>query len=57
MTYRPASRLADIEPFHAVELLTRARQLEAAGNILRHDRWHCEIVDADGHAGDIDTRR
>jgi CRP-like cAMP-binding protein len=33
------------------------RQLEAAGNILRHDRWHCEIVDADGHAGDIDTRR
>ena len=20
------------------------RQLEAAGHILRHDRWHCEVV-------------
>ncbi len=36
MTYRPASRLADIEPFHVVELLTRARQLEAAGRDIIH---------------------
>ena len=43
MTYRPASRLADIEPFHAVELLTRARQLEAAGR----DIIHMEIGEPD----------
>jgi aspartate/methionine/tyrosine aminotransferase len=36
MTYRPASRLADIEPFHVVELLTRARQLEAEGRDIIH---------------------
>ena len=29
MTHRPASRLADIEPFHVVELFTRAHQLQA----------------------------
>ena len=34
--YRPASRLADIEPFHVVELLTRARQLEAEGRDIIH---------------------
>ena len=43
MTYRPASRLADIEPFHAVELLTRARQLEAEGR----DIIHMEIGEPD----------
>lgn len=36
MTYRPAARLADIEPFHVVELLTRARQLEAEGRDIIH---------------------
>lgn len=36
MTYRPASRLADIAPFHVVELLTRARQLEADGRDIIH---------------------
>lgn len=36
MTYRPAARLADISPFHVVELLTRARQLEAAGRDIIH---------------------
>lgn len=36
MTYRPANRLADIAPFHVVELLTRARQLEAAGRDIIH---------------------
>lgn len=34
--YRPAARLADIEPFHVVELLTRARQLEAEGRDIIH---------------------
>jgi len=34
--YRPATRLADIEPFHVVELLTRARQLEAEGRDIIH---------------------
>ena len=34
--YRPARRLADIEPFHVVELLTRARQLEAEGRDIIH---------------------
>jgi len=36
MTYRPAARLAEIEPFHVVELLTRARQLEAEGRDIIH---------------------
>jgi aspartate/methionine/tyrosine aminotransferase len=36
MTYRPAGRLADIEPFHVVELFTRARQLEAEGRDIIH---------------------
>jgi aspartate/methionine/tyrosine aminotransferase len=36
MSYRPARRLADIEPFHVVELLTRARQLEAEGRDIIH---------------------
>lgn len=36
MTYRPARRLADIEPFHVVELLTRARQLEAEDRDIIH---------------------
>ena len=36
MTYRPAQRLADISPFHVVELLTRARQLEAEGRDIIH---------------------
>lgn len=36
MIYRPAARLADIEPFHVVELLTRARQLEAEGRDIIH---------------------
>ncbi len=34
--YHPAQRLADIEPFHVVELLTRARQLEAEGRDIIH---------------------
>ena len=34
--YRPAQRLADIEPFHVVELLTSARQLEAEGRDIIH---------------------
>ena len=34
--YRPAQRLAEIEPFHVVELLTRARQLEADGRDIIH---------------------
>ena len=34
--YRPAQRLADIAPFHVVELLTRARQLEAEGRDIIH---------------------
>ena len=33
---RSATRLADIAPFHVVELLTRARQLEAAGRDIIH---------------------
>ena len=36
MTYRPARRLADIEPFHVVELFTRARQLETQGRDIIH---------------------
>jgi len=34
--YQPAKRLADISPFHVVELLTRARQLEAEGRDIIH---------------------
>ena len=34
--YSPAQRLAEIEPFHVVELLTRARQLEAEGRDIIH---------------------
>ncbi len=34
--YRPARRLDDIAPFHVVELLTRARQLEAGGRDIIH---------------------
>ncbi|AXS81398.1 pyridoxal phosphate-dependent aminotransferase [Dechloromonas sp. HYN0024] len=34
--YHPAARLAEIEPFHVVELLTRARQLEAEGRDIIH---------------------
>ena len=41
--YRPAQRLAEIEPFHVVELLTRARQLEAEGR----DIIHMEIGEPD----------
>ncbi|MGE5472397.1 MAG: pyridoxal phosphate-dependent aminotransferase [Bacteroidota bacterium] len=36
MNYRPAARLADIEPFHVVELLSRARQLEVEGRDIIH---------------------
>ena len=38
-----ATRLADIAPFHVVELLTRARQLEAEGR----DIIHMEIGEPD----------
>ena len=38
-----AARLADIAPFHVVELLTRARQLEAEG----HDIIHMEVGEPD----------
>lgn len=41
--YRPAPRLADIEPFHVVELFTRARQLEAEGR----DVIHMEVGEPD----------
>src|SRR5574343_1116697 len=34
--YSPADRVAEIEPFHVVELLTRARQLEAEGRDIIH---------------------
>ena len=33
---RSAARLDDIAPFHVVELLTRARQLEAEGRDIIH---------------------
>ncbi len=36
MTYRPADRLADISPFHVVELFTRAKALEAEGRDIIH---------------------
>ncbi|SCZ49337.1 pyridoxal phosphate-dependent aminotransferase [Thiohalomonas denitrificans] len=38
-----ARRMADIEPFHVMELLGRARELEAAG----HDIVHMEIGEPD----------
>lgn len=41
--YRPASRLQDIAPFHVMELLTRAKALEAAG----HDIIHMEVGEPD----------
>lgn len=28
------------------------RQLEGAGSILRHDRWHCEVVLSESRTGD-----
>jgi aspartate/methionine/tyrosine aminotransferase len=34
--YRPARRLADIQPFHVVELFTRAHQLQAEGRDIIH---------------------
>jgi aspartate/methionine/tyrosine aminotransferase len=34
--YRPAARLAEIEPFHVVELFTRAHQLQAEGRDIIH---------------------
>ena len=34
--FRPAARLADIEPFHVVELFTRAHQLQAEGRDIIH---------------------
>ncbi|WP_028995109.1 pyridoxal phosphate-dependent aminotransferase [Azonexus hydrophilus] len=34
--YRPAARLTDIEPFHVVELFTRAHQLQAEGRDIIH---------------------
>lgn len=36
MTYRPARRCADIAPFHVMELLARAKALEAAGRDIIH---------------------
>ncbi|WP_265944919.1 pyridoxal phosphate-dependent aminotransferase [Dechloromonas sp. A34] len=41
--YRPAARLADIAPFHVVELFTRARQLESEGR----DVIHMEVGEPD----------
>jgi aspartate/methionine/tyrosine aminotransferase len=41
--YHPADRLADISPFHVVELMTRARQLESEGR----DIIHMEIGEPD----------
>lgn len=34
--FRPAARMADIAPFHVMELLTRARALEAQGRTIIH---------------------
>ncbi len=60
--YRPASRTRDIAPFHVMELLSRARALEAAGR----DIVHMEVGEPDfptpdpilraGHAA-LDERR
>ncbi|HIA08337.1 MAG TPA: pyridoxal phosphate-dependent aminotransferase [Chromatiaceae bacterium] len=41
--YRPAARMAAIEPFHVMDLLARARKLEAAGQ----DIVHMEIGEPD----------
>ncbi|MBI2277645.1 MAG: pyridoxal phosphate-dependent aminotransferase [Dechloromonas sp.] len=41
--YHPAQRLADIEPFHVVELFTRARHLESEGR----DVIHMEVGEPD----------
>jgi CRP-like cAMP-binding protein len=30
-------------------------QLESSGHILRHDRWHCEVIDPHSRTGDRDT--
>lgn len=43
MSINPASRLADIAPFHVMELLARARRLEAEGR----DVIHMEIGEPD----------
>ena len=43
MSINPASRLADIVPFHVMELLARARRLEAEGR----DVIHMEIGEPD----------
>ena len=49
--YRPAARLADIEPFHVVELLTRARQLESEGR----DIIHMEVGEPDSPTPELIT--
>ncbi len=36
MSYRPAARMRDIAPFHVMELLARAKALEAAGRDIVH---------------------
>ena len=36
MSLNPASRLANIAPFHVMELLARARQLEQEGRDIIH---------------------
>lgn len=36
MAYRPAARCADIAPFHVMELLARAKALEATGRDIVH---------------------
>ncbi|MGE5385694.1 MAG: pyridoxal phosphate-dependent aminotransferase [Betaproteobacteria bacterium] len=36
MSYRPAARTRDIAPFHVMELLARAKALEAAGRDIVH---------------------
>ena len=36
MAFRPARRMADIQPFHVMELLRRARELEAQGRDIIH---------------------
>ncbi len=42
-TVRAAGRMADIEPFHVMDILARARQMEAAG----HDIVHMEVGEPD----------
>ncbi len=36
MAFQPARRMADIQPFHVMELLRRARELEAQGRDIIH---------------------